>query len=68
MVLGNNKVYEQVNALDPWACGFEPTGVPYPHEWTMVRLCDELSRPNINEDVEKLYDHKLLTKKRPLPQ
>ena len=49
MVLGNNKpqqVYGQVNAIDPWVCGPEPMGVPCPHEWVTVRLCDELSRPN----------------------
>ena len=33
---GNNEphqVYVQVNTLDLWVCGPEPTGVPCPHEW-----------------------------------
>ena len=25
----------------------EPTGIPCPHEWATVRLCDDLSRPNM---------------------
>ena len=50
MVLGNNepyKVYVQVKTFDLWVCGPEPTGVPCPHEWATVRLCNELSRPNM---------------------
>ena len=50
MILGNNEphqVYMQVNALDPWVCGLEPTGVPCLHEWATVRSCDKLSRPNM---------------------
>ena len=34
------------NAHDPWVCGPELTGVPCPHEWTKVRLCDKWLRPN----------------------
>ena len=54
MVLVNNEshqVYVQVNAFDSWVCGPEPKGIPCPHEWTTVRLCDELSRPNNNNEI-----------------
>ena len=37
----------QVNALDPWICGPKFTSVSCPHEWVIVRLCDESSRLNI---------------------
>ena len=40
------KYYVQINALDSCFCGLEPKGVPCPHKWATVRLCDELSHPN----------------------
>ena len=46
MVLGNqdpHQVYVQVNALDPKVYVLDPTGVPCPHEWATMKLCDELS-------------------------
>lgn len=59
MDLGNNKTHQvhvQVNALDPWVCGPKPTGVPCPHEWATLRLCDELSQPINNK---KFFKQKL---------
>ena len=59
MVLGDNEphqVYVQVNALDPWVCGPEPTGVACPHEWVTVRLCDKLAWPNkFNEKANSVF-------------
>ena len=51
MVLENNephKVYVQINTLDLWVYGPEPTDILCPHEWPTVKLCDELSRLNNN--------------------
>ena len=47
----------QINALDPLVCWPEPTGVPCPHAGSTGRLYAELSRPNINCEIEEKVLH-----------